>query len=363
MKTNVKQKKQKNNQKESISENYNKLIPNNSSRYQIAFIALFSFLLYSNTLFFKYTLDDTLVITENTFTKQGFAGISKILTNDSFVGFFGENKNVLPGGRYRPLSQITFAIEYAFFGLNPGISHFINVFLFTLLCTLLFVLLNRLFKFTQQANWYLHLPFITTIFFAAHPIHTEVVANIKGRDEIMSLLFVFTAFFFILKYFETLINSKKILFLLAVFISYLLALLSKENAATFLLVIPITLYFFSRESAIRKSICFLPLLFAFIVFMFIRYNALGFFIGKHIEQTELLNNPYLGINISDKIATIFFTLWKYIQLLFFPHPLTHDYYPKQIPIINWSDYRAFMPLLVYIGLIIFSIWGFLRKTL
>jgi len=81
-----------------------------SSRFYVGFIALFAFLLYSNSLFFKYTLDDTLVITENKFTKQGITGIKNILNNDSFVGFLGENKNLLPGGRYRPLSQITFAI-------------------------------------------------------------------------------------------------------------------------------------------------------------------------------------------------------------------------------------------------------------
>ncbi len=326
-----------------------------TNRFQIWIIALFSFLLYSNTLFFSYTLDDTLVITENKFTKEGFSGIKKILTTDSFVGFLGENKNLLPGGRYRPLSQISFAIEYGLFGLNPFIGHLINVILYSFLCVLLFLTLKKLLLFSQKAEWYLSLPFITTILFASHPIHTEVVANIKGRDEIMGLLFVLSSFLFVLKYLTAKNKQKKIILWSLTLISFLLALLSKENVVTFLFVIPVTLYFFRKEMFIQKTISVIPLFVAMIVFVIIRTKALGFVVGNNVIQNELLNDPYIHIKSSEKFATIFFTLWKYIQLLVFPHPLTHDYYPKQIPIINWSDYRAFLPLLVYIGLIIFCI--------
>lgn len=52
----------------------------------------FAFLLYANSLFNQYTLDDRLMITENSFTKKGFSGIKDILTTDSFVGFFGRQK-------------------------------------------------------------------------------------------------------------------------------------------------------------------------------------------------------------------------------------------------------------------------------
>ncbi len=332
------------------------------NRFQIGFVLLFSFLLYSNTLFFSYTLDDTLVITENAFTKQGFSGIAKILTKDSFVGFLGENKNLLPGGRYRPLSQITFSMEYAVLGLNPFVGHAVNVLLYSLLCVLLFLILKRLLLFNQKSEWYLSLPFIITILFASHPIHTEVVANIKGRDEIMGLLFVLVSILFVLKYLESQKSRNKVLFLISIFVFFLLALLSKENAATFLLIIPVTLYFFNEKSFIQKTTSLIPIFLAFVAFVYIRYKALGFLIGNEVIQTELLNNPYFQTSNSDKYATIFFTLWKYIQLLIIPHPLTHDYYPKQIPIISWSDYRAFLPLLLYAGLIIFSVWGFFKKN-
>src|ERR1043166_116053 len=93
---------------------------------------LFGFLLYVNTISFQYVLDDKLAITENQFTKKGFAGIKDHLTHEMFTGFFGKQKNLVEGGRYRPLAMITFAIEWQLFGDNPYISHFINAVLYGL---------------------------------------------------------------------------------------------------------------------------------------------------------------------------------------------------------------------------------------
>ena len=52
-------------------------------------IGLFTFAIYSNSLWNKYAIDDTMVITDNTFTKRGIAGIPDIFKKDAFVGFFG----------------------------------------------------------------------------------------------------------------------------------------------------------------------------------------------------------------------------------------------------------------------------------
>jgi len=79
--------------------------------------------LYAYTITFDYVLDDQIVLTNNNFTKKGFDGIHDIMTKESFVGRFGEQKNLVVGARYRPLSIVTFAIEYQFFGLNPKVSH------------------------------------------------------------------------------------------------------------------------------------------------------------------------------------------------------------------------------------------------
>ncbi len=150
-------------------------------------LAVFGFLLYANTLGHGYAFDDSIVITENSFTQQGFGGIYDLMTKDFFIGIYGEQGMELTGGRYRPLSLVMFAVEYQFFGLNPFVGHFINVLLYALTAFLLFkVLRNWLSKIEGGAI----IALITSLLFIAHPIHTEVVANIKSRDEILSFLLV-----------------------------------------------------------------------------------------------------------------------------------------------------------------------------
>ncbi|MFK7775300.1 MAG: hypothetical protein AB8F94_24385 [Saprospiraceae bacterium] len=75
-----------------------------------------SIALYIQTRSFDYVLDDKIVYHENGLVKKGFDGIAEIFGTESMVGYFGEQVNLLPGSRYRPLSIATFAIEHEFFG-------------------------------------------------------------------------------------------------------------------------------------------------------------------------------------------------------------------------------------------------------
>ncbi|MPM11984.1 hypothetical protein SDC9_58335 [bioreactor metagenome] len=326
-------------------------------RLQALFIFMFAFALYANTLGHQYALDDALMIGDNKFTKQGFDGIGKILTTDALAGVFGE-QNLLLGGRYRPLSQVCFAIEYELFGQDPFMGHLINVILYGLLCVLLFNVLRKLFRNYSSEKWYFGLPFLVTALFAAHPLHTEVVANIKGRDEIMCLLGSLGTLWFVLRFIE----KKKALNLLWAFLIFILALLSKENAVTFVAVIPLAMYFFSDA----KGKDYLPvigvLLAGFAVYVAIRYNALGFFMNSY-EETELFNNPFAEATIAQKYATIVYTWIVYLKLLFIPYPLTHDYYPYQVPLVEWSNIYVILSLIVYAALGIFAVQKFKRKSL
>jgi len=326
-------------------------------RLQALVIFLFAFALYANTLGHQYALDDDLMIRDNKFTKQGFSGLGKILTTDALAGVFGE-QNLLQGGRYRPLSQVCFAVEYELFGLNPFIGHFINVLLYGLLCVLLFHVLRKIFKNYTSSKWYFGLPFLVTALFAVHPLHTEVVANIKGRDEIMSLLGSLGALWFALKYCE----NRKPLDLLWGAVIFILALLSKENAATFIAVIPLTMYFFSEAKRKDYVIITAVLIAAFAVYALIRYNALGFFMNSY-EETELFNNPFAEASVSQKYATIVYTWLRYLGLIVFAHPLTHDYYPYQVPLMDWSDFRVILSLIIFAALATIAVLKFRKKSL
>ena len=134
---------------------------------------------YVNTLGHDFALDDAIVITGNEYTKQGLAGIDEHLTRDSFTGFFGNERDLVMGGRYRPMSLIFFSIEYALFGETPVVGHFLNLLYYGLLVILIYFWLWRLTREGAHRLW--SLPFVAALLFAVHPLHTEVVANIKGR--------------------------------------------------------------------------------------------------------------------------------------------------------------------------------------
>jgi len=157
--------------------------------WKVLIIFILPFVLYYQSTSFGYVLDDQIVITDNSFTKKGFSGIGDLLSNESMTGYFGEQKDLVEGNRYRPLSLITYAIEYGIVGdLNPGLSHFINILLYGLTGLLLFRVLTMMLRKRTSSVWWLSIPFLTSLLYIAHPIHSEAVANIKGRDEIMALL-------------------------------------------------------------------------------------------------------------------------------------------------------------------------------
>lgn len=157
-------------------------------RFQKVFVILLIALVYGNTLWNKYALDDAIVLTENKFVQKGVSGVADIFRYDSFTGFFGVQKNLVAGGRYRPLSIVTFAVEQSLWGQQPALSHAINVTLFILVSLLLLGLLRDYATkvgLTMPDMW----AWLAVVLFAVHPANTEVVANIKGRDELLSLLF------------------------------------------------------------------------------------------------------------------------------------------------------------------------------
>lgn len=348
-------------------------------------IALFTFLIYANSLQNTYAIDDTMVLTDNTYTKHGIAGIKDIFTHDAFVGFFGERgSKLVSGGRYRPLSIATFAVEYEIsrwwkgdprteineqniiIGENdpylaPALSHLINIILFILTCFLLYAILKNILPKTEQP-FYFSLAFLTTMLFAAHPIHTEAVTNIKGRDEVLGLFFALAALHDSLRYIET----KRTHWLFLAIISFFLGLLTKENVITFLAIIPLTFYFFKYkrgESLSPYIISVITLIIPTVVYLTLRSSYTE--AGITAESAEILNNPFAYTNGSFelKYATVIYTFWAYIKLLFFPIYLTHDYYYNQIPYRTFSDPAVILSLALNVGLVVYALVNLRKKTI
>lgn len=324
-------------------------------------IFAFAFLLYANTLLHGFVQDDAIVITDNMFTTKGIEGIQGILTKDTFFGFFKEagKETLVSGGRYRPLTLVVFAIFYQLFDGNPLPFHLLTVLAFAATCVVLYRTL-RLVLAEKSADYAAGVSLCATLLFAAHPIHTEVVANIKGCDEIFTLLGSLGALFFVFKAYDT---GKTALYSLLAACCFFLGLLSKENAAAFVVVAPLTLWFFRRPSAGAMVTAIAPLLGAFLVFFVLRGNILDWRFGA--KPMELMNNPFLKLennkwvdfSAGERLATIIYTLGLYIKLLIFPYPLTHDYYPRHIDIMTFAKPGVLLSLATYVFLLYYMVRG------
>lgn len=314
-----------------------------------------AFALYGASIRYGYLLDDEMVIWKNDFVMKGLAGWSDIFAHDSFMGYFKEEKFLLEGGRYRPLSLAMFALEVQLFGkeAHPVVGHTVNILLYGLTGVLLYRLLLGFFPTSPESRWFFSVAFIGALLFVVHPIHSEAIANIKGRDEILALLLSLGALWATIKYYD----KGSSVWLVFSGLLLLLGMLAKENAITFVAVIPLSIYFFVKVPLSRVWASVWPLLIAAVVFMFIRYQALGYMLNPGKAVTDLMNNPFLGMSFAEKTATISLTLAWYLKLLVFPHPLTHDYYPYHVPKVNWTDWRALLGLVLHLGM---GVWAVLH---
>ncbi len=305
------------------------------------FVAAFAFLLNANTINANYTVDDGTVLKSNKYTKGGISSIGKIFSSPYRAGFWDRKE-----GLYRPLSVAMFAIEWQIAPDKPMLSHVINILLYALTAVILFSVLKKILQ-----NHHPLIPLIATLLFIAHPIHTEVVANIKSRDEILSFLFGILAIYSLLKY-TTTNNIKWIILAGSV---YFLSLLSKESSITWVGVFPLVLWCSTKLDLKKIILSCLPFLGVAILFLIIRQQILGSIAGTNYELMLINNSLVASTSFADRFATAIFILGKYLWLLFFPLHLVFDYSFNTIPIVKINSINALFPLFLFVGLFIYSL--------
>jgi hypothetical protein len=193
-------------------------------------LGVFAASLYANTFANRFAVDDLMVVQLNRFTREGLAGIPKMLTTPYWAGAWDRNIGV-----YRPLSLIGLAAQFQFFRDDPMGYHIVSVLLYVLSILLLFRTLRALLSSYSPL-----VAFVAALIFAAHPVHTEVVANIKSQDELLCFIFALSTVWFILKNAQS-PSPANVCFACGCFF---LSLLAKESALVFLGAIPLMLYFF-----------------------------------------------------------------------------------------------------------------------
>lgn len=310
----------------------------------IAFTAVF---LNLNTINGGYVLDDVSAITENWVVQKGTEGIGTIWTTNYRHGYWSE-----PGSLYRPLALTLFAWEWEHWPNNPKPAHFINVLLYAAACLALFLLL--LGWLGQGRIW---LAFVTTILFTLHPIHTEVVANIKSADELLAALFSLLALWLIWK------NNGRLFshWLLLALLSFFLALSSKESVVTLIPIVPIAFYFFSKITWRKSLASGVWLMLPFAVYMGLRKQALGDLVGQDVVAG--IDNMLVRTEGLEYYTTAIKICGMYLWKLILPHPLSHDYSLFQISPSGLPDPLFWMALTALIALVYLAYRGWKSKSI
>jgi len=308
---------------------------------------LLGFLLYANTITHDYVLDDPIITTGNRFVQEGFSGIDDIFSHGYLYGFNGKNDQ-----SYRPLVLVNMAIEKQIFGNNPTVHHFFNVLIYALSGVLLFLFLKQIFR--EESIW---LSLGITVLFIAHPIHTEVVANIKGRDELLSFSFMMLSLYTLMRQ----VKTKQPIWLLLSLIFYFLCILSKETGLAIFGLVPFTLYFFTEnkiQTILSRSALFLIPAVIYFLLRMMAMDSMTF--GSDML---LINNSLMGAaSVSERLATAISILGRYVGLLVFPHPLSYDYSYNQVPLVGWGSWRTLAALALYAGMAMVAFLGFRRKS-
>lgn len=311
------------------------------ARFYYLALAVFCFIVYANTIPNHYGLDDYLVTNHHPVVEKGLAGWYEIFTTN----YISENGIYVD---YRPLVKAGFALEFALFGWNPHWSHLINILLYAFACCLLLKLLLMLFP--QQS---VSILFTGMLLYAAHPVHTEVVASLKSRDELLMLIFVSLSSIAFVQFSE---NHSKQQFILALFF-FFCALLSKITGIPFIVLIPVMCFIKSKHS---KTALFIFA--ALVLLTACYYAALISLLPGMARPYEYVETPlpYLN-NISLKFGTAFYSLGYYVWLLFAPVQLSFYYGINYIELKNLFSLLPLISVTIYTALLAAAIY-FWRKN-
>uniref|UniRef100_A0A673KYS8 dolichyl-phosphate-mannose--protein mannosyltransferase n=1 Tax=Sinocyclocheilus rhinocerous TaxID=307959 RepID=A0A673KYS8_9TELE len=164
--------------------------------------------------------------------------LSNIWKND----FWGSNLSSNSSHKsYRPLTVLTFRINYLLAGgLHPIGFHVLNVALHCVISVLMIdvfaILIGGLVHDGRgvKLNLSPKASFLAALFFAAHPVHTESVAGIVGRADLLCALFFQLSFLVYCKAFQGGDKKFSVLWIFSSILLCAVAMLCKEQGITVL---------------------------------------------------------------------------------------------------------------------------------
>ncbi|XP_059582472.1 protein O-mannosyl-transferase TMTC1 isoform X4 [Alligator mississippiensis] len=141
-------------------------------------------LCFGNSLRGEFVHDDVWAIVNNPDVRPA-APLPALFADDFWGKRMADNTS---HKSYRPLCTLTFKLNILLAGMNPFYFHAVNVILHCLVTVVLMYTCDKaVFKDCRLA-------FVTALFFAVHPIHTEAVTGIVGRADVLACLLFLLAF-------------------------------------------------------------------------------------------------------------------------------------------------------------------------
>jgi tetratricopeptide (TPR) repeat protein len=240
---------------------------------------------------------------------------------------------------YRPLTTLSFALDWSLAGGVPTWCHLVNIILHAGATALVFLLLRE--YFAPRAA------LLGALIFAVHPVHTEAVANVAGRSELLAATFFLAACLDWVRLGESSRSSPRGL---TVPLLAALAISSKESAIILPAVLVLLDFGAGRWSPQRRSILHYvrstgPLL-GGVVLVFIGYLAArAAVVGLH---SPAIHHPAAEIiaGPGPRLLTALQAWPEYLRLLFFPRTLLIDYGPQVIMPANTITSPGVLGLLI-----------------
>ncbi len=204
-----------------------------SRLFPIFLLCLLVLAAYANSLFNDFVWDDKLLIVQDRFVRES-GHVAEIFSTNAFAGSGRQSQF------FRPLQILTYAFDCRVWGLNPAGYHLTGILLHLAVSLLVYFVIVSLFADTLIA-------FFAAAVFAVHPANSEAVTYIAGRADILFLLFLLLSLRAYLNGERARTPSAGLGLYAASLFFFVCALLSKEMAIIFPLLLVFTFLLFRGD--------------------------------------------------------------------------------------------------------------------
>ncbi|MCX5687282.1 MAG: tetratricopeptide repeat protein [Candidatus Omnitrophica bacterium] len=281
-------------------------------------IGIVTLIVYFNSLFNMFVMDDFSVIVQNDFVKtwKNFPAIfTKAYMTSPLQLAYLEIFNIGSGEiTYRPLVTASYFLDYAIWKLNPFGYHLTNIFLHVLNVMLIYFFISLIAKNKKIA-------LLASLLFAVHPVNVEAVNCISFREDLLTFLFFILSFIFYIKL-DCCNGIKRFYCYLGSIIFYLFALFSKEMAITLPFLLILYDYFFVSKDKTKNIFYSLKTRYAGYILATLLYLCIWVLFKRYVN-TSLIDFSYQGGNFYTNILTMLRVITIYIGWLFVPINIHH----------------------------------------